>query len=131
MNKLIALCSFALSLYGCDVGDSTFVHRVTGYGADTLYSTVTAQSGVARFDCLSSASGQCYYTLFPRDCAAPRAHASAGKRSAYCAAPVERFVVAQGDSRQVPGLPRFRPCVSAQAATPRPDCAVPTPVAAL
>lgn len=131
MNKLIALCSFALSLYGCDVGDSTFVHRTHTDGTDTLYSTVVAQPGVARFDCLRSASGQCYYTLFPRDCALPAARASkTGNGSTNCAAPVERFAVAQGNSRQIPGLPRFRPCVSAEDATPRPDCEVPQPMAA-
>ena len=129
MNKLIALCYFVLSLYGCDVGGSTFVTRTHADGTDTLYSKAVVQGGVARFECLRSASGQCYYTLFPRDCASTPA--PTGKPIAGCLSePVERFAVAEGDSRQIPGLQRFHPCVSAEDRTPGADCEVPEPLAA-
>lgn len=131
MNKLIALCYFVLSLYGCDAGQSTFVHRSSVDGRATLDSKVVAQPGVARFDCLRSASGQCHYTLFPAQCAAAPASPSAGVRSVRCpAAPVRRFAVADGASRQIPGLAGFRVCVSAEGRTPRPDCGMPGPIAA-
>lgn len=129
MNKLIALCYFVLSLYGCDVGGSTFVHRAQTDGADTLHARAVVEGGVARFECLRSASGRCYYTVFPRDCASPPA--PTGERLARCLAmPVERFAVAEGDSRQVPGLRGIRPCVSAEEGPPGPDCQLPRPIAA-
>lgn len=137
MNKLIAVCYFVLSLYGCDVGGSTVVHRAQTDGSDILYSKVVAQPGVTRFECVRSASGRCYYTVFPRDCAsAPGSAArstsgsatesatkSTSKRIGRCpAAPVERFAIASGDRRQIPGLPSFHLCVSAEDAVPGPDC---------
>lgn len=133
MNKLIALCYFVLSLYGCDVGGSTFVHRTIVDGNDTLYSKVVAQPGVARFECVRSASGQCHYTLFARDCApaAGSTPGSTGKRSDRCGSePVERFAIATGGSRQIPALPRFHVCVSVEAGAPGPDCEVPEAMAA-
>ncbi len=129
MNKLIALCYFVLSLYGCDVGGNTFVHRTHVGGADTLYSKVVTQPGVARFQCLRSASGQCYYTLFPRDCASTPG--ATGKRSASCQSePVKHFAIAIGDSRWIAALQNFSLCVSAEDATPGPDCEVLEPMAA-
>lgn len=129
MNKLLALCYFVLSLYGCDVGGSTFVTRSHADGVDTLYSRVVAQSGVARFECLRSASGRCHYTVFAPACASPPA--ATGRRDGRCrSTPVERFAIAQGDSRQIAGLLRFRPCVSTQANAPGPDCELPAPIAA-
>ena len=133
MNKLIALCYFVLSLYGCDVGNSTFVHRARTDGADTLHARSVVEAGVARFECLRSASGRCYYTVFPRDCAAPSAaaRASGNTRSDRCRAePLDRFALAAGDSRQIAGLHRFRPCVSERDETPGPDCDLPASVAA-
>jgi hypothetical protein len=129
VNKLIALCYFVLSLYGCDVGGSTFVHRTQVGGTDTLYIERGAQPGVARFDCLRSASGRCYYTLFPRECAP--AHVPTGKRIDRCPTePVRHFAIANGGSHQVAGLQRFRMCVSAEDGTPGPDCGRPEPIAA-
>lgn len=131
MNKLIALFYFVLSLYGCDVGGSTFVHRSVG-GTDVLYSSVPAQPGVARFVCLRSDSGQCHYTLFPRACASTPASASTSgiDRIARCPADqVQRFAVAEGRSRRIPELQRFRLCVGAADGEPGTDCEMPEPIA--
>lgn len=128
MNKLLALCYFVLSLYGCDVGGSTFVDR-----SDTLYSKVMAQSGIARFECLRSASGQCHYSVFPGECAAAHAAApgavdgsssgSNDRRADRCPSdPVERFALTNGSSRLVPGLQHFHICVSSDDGAPGPDC---------
>lgn len=128
MNRLIAIASFVLSLYGCDVGGSTFVDRT-----DSVYSKVVAHAGVARFECLRSSSGQCYYTVFPRDCASASWWAlvpGAVSIDNCRPEPLERFAIAAGDSHQIPGLQRFRPCVSAQDAAPRPDCDLPAAIAA-
>lgn len=126
--KLSALLYFLLSLFGVDVGRSTFVDRVSIDGAQVVYSRATVEAGVARFECLRSASGQCHYTLFPRECAPPAANA---KQAADCLArPVERFAVANGDSRQISGLHDFRLCVSDEAGTSGRDCQVPEPMAA-
>lgn len=126
--KLMALFYFVLSLFGCDVDGSTFVTRTSVDGADTLYSKAHVEAGVARFECLRSASGRCYYTVFPRDCASTRG--STDKRADSCLSePVERFAIANGDSRQIPGLQSFRLCVSAEDGAPGPDCEVPEPIA--
>lgn len=134
MNKLIAIVSFALSLYGCDVGGSTYVHRSSADGSDVLYSKVVAKPGIARFECLRSASGRCFYTLYPRGCDAAPANgtATAGEQAAPCVPrPVERFALAKGESRQVTALSDFRMCVSTEADDDIPGCEAPEPIAAL
>ena len=126
MTKLLSLCYFLLSLYGCDVAGSTYVHRDSSNGNDIMHSKVVAQPGVARFECLRSASGQCHYTLFPRRCA-PTA---AGVPAAGCRSePIAQFSIANGDSRLMPGLQRFRLCVSAEGGAPGADCDAAEPIA--
>ena len=126
MTKFLSLCYFLISLYGCDVAGSTYVHRASSNGADILHSKVVAQPGVARFECLRSASGQCHYTLFPRRCAA----AAAGATAAACPSePIAQFSLANGDSRLMPGLQRFRLCVSARDGAPDPGCDPAEPMA--
>jgi len=105
--KFQALLYFVLSLFGCDVGKSTFVDRIVHDGAPALDSRTVVEAGVARFECLRSASGQCYYTLFPRECAA-----SDAKDARCLTTPIRRFAVADGDTRQIAGLRDFRLCVS-------------------
>lgn len=130
MTKLLTLCYFLLWLYGCDVAGSTWVHRASANGSDILHSKVVAQPGVARFECLRSASGQCHYTLFPRACTSPAG--PKGGTGADCPSePIGHFSIADGDSRLVPGLQRFRVCVSAEGGAPEPDCQAPVRVAAL
>lgn len=123
--KLPALLYFVLSLFGCDVGRSTFVDRISVDGAHALYSRATVEAGVARFECLRSATGHCYYTVFPRDCGAGSA-----KGGACNEPPLQRFAVANGDSRQIAGLHDFRLCVSDRYATPEAGCRMPEPTAA-
>ncbi len=133
MNKLIAILSFALSLYGCDIGGNTTIHRSSADGSDVLYSKVVAKPGYARFECLTSASGQCFYTLYPRGCAtAPTAAARPTETPhARCATtPVERFALASGQSRQIPALSAFRMCVSTDADAAIPGCEPPEALAA-
>ncbi|MDQ3510194.1 MAG: hypothetical protein M3414_00605 [Pseudomonadota bacterium] len=122
MNKLIALCYFLLSLYGCDIGGSTLIHHTQTDGATALHSKVIERPGLARLECVQSASGQCHYTLFPRRCA---------DRGVNCqAAPVKHFVLADGGSLQVVNLQRVDVCVSAEAEIFDPDCATPQAVSA-
>lgn len=122
--KFQALLYFLLSLFGCDVGKSTFVDRIVHDGATSLDSRTVVEAGVARFECLSSASGQCYYTLFPRDCSA------SNKKDAGCQVkPIRQFAVADGDTRQIAGLRDFRLCVSDENGAAAPGCLVPEPTA--
>lgn len=130
MNRLIAMCSFLLSLYGCDVGQSTFVHHVRVDGADILHSRVVAQAGNMRFECLGSASGQCHYTVEPNDCAVG-ASPGASPVDRCVMRPVERFSLTRGETRRVPGTDAGRVCVSADAAEPGPACEVMETVLAL
>lgn len=113
MDKFTALLYFMLSLLGFDTGGDTLVHRTSVDGADTLHSRTTVQAGVARFECLRSASGRCHYLVLPRDCTPD----SASRTTAGCASrPVERFALDNGDSRQIAGLQNFRLCVSTDVA---------------
>jgi hypothetical protein len=130
MSKIAALCYFVLSLYGCDIGTQNYVNRTTADGREALHSRATVQAGVARFECVRSASGRCHYAVFDRDdcVAAPREGRAA---PAGCVAePVERFALAAGDSRHVPGLTGFRLCVGTDAAGARADCTAGEAVAA-
>jgi hypothetical protein len=125
--RLSALFFYVLSLFGCDVGRDTFVDRVSIDGAQALYSKATVEAGVARFECVRSASGQCHYTLFPRECDAAGAST---KGNADCLSrPIQQFAVANGDSRQIAGLRDFRLCVSDGQAAPAPGCQAPQPTA--
>ena len=122
--KFQALLYFVLSLFGCDVGRSTFVDRIMHDGAYTLDSRTVVEAGVARFECLRSTSGQCYYTLFPRDCSA------ADKKDTGCLArPIRQFAVADGDTRQIAGLRDFRLCVSDENVLAGAGCRMPAPKA--
>lgn len=134
MQKLIAIVSFALSLYGCDTGGSTYVHRSSADGSDVLHSKVVARPGVARFECLRSASGKCFYTLYPRGCDGATATGArpADEQATPCVPrPVERFALAKGESRQVTALSDFRMCVSTEADDDIPGCEPVEAVAAL
>ncbi|MDQ3206740.1 MAG: hypothetical protein M3Q40_09630 [Pseudomonadota bacterium] len=121
MNRLIAMCSFLLSLYGCDVGQSTFVHRTRMDGADILHSRVVAHAGHTRFECLRSASGQCHFTVLPGDCMSAAARATSPIERCVMRPP-ERFSVAGGQARKVPGTVVGRVCVSVDTTTADPHC---------
>lgn len=115
ITKLAALLSFALSLFGCHVDGTTWSHRILGDHGDALYSKAWAKDGRARFECVQSSSGQCWYTLFPVDC----------KDDACVAKPLTHFALVRGDQRQFTGLPEFRFCVTRDATLPPPDCREP------
>lgn len=134
MNKLIAIVSFALSLYGCDVGGSTYVHRSSADGNDVLYSKVVAKPGFTRFECLASASGQCHYTLYAGDCPPPSTQGSSNTPPpAHGCQPkrAKHFALASGDSRRMPTLSRFRMCVSTDSKAAIPGCDPASPMASL
>ena len=115
VTRLAALLSFALSLFGCHVDGTTWSHRILGDHGDALYSKAWAKDGRARFECVQSSSGQCWYTLFPVDC----------KDDACVAKPLTHFALVRGDQRQFTGLPEFRFCVTRDATLPPPDCREP------
>src|SRR5262249_47311956 len=94
---------------------STYVNRVNVDGIDALYSKVTVEAGVTRFECLRSVTGECYYTVFPPSCAN-------AKDNRCDPLPVEKFALAKGDSRQLTGLPNFRLCVSGSSEAVAADC---------
>ena len=119
MDKLFALLAFLASLAGCEGARDTLVHRVVDDGTDLLFSRAAVQDGVARLECVRSASGTCHYLLLPRVCATAPA----------CRHDARRFVVAQGESRQVTGLTAFRLCVSGDGRdAPAAQCATTTAV---
>ncbi len=111
--KFLALIYFVLSLFGCDIGGSSYVTRTTVDGTDTLYSQATTQAGVARFECLRSASGACHYRVYAHGCA-PTSGPDQTPSGSCESDPIERFTVARGESRQIAGLTGFDLCVSAE-----------------
>lgn len=112
MTKLIALLQFLLALAGCSPGGTTWTSRVDD-GRVALHSKASVQDGVARFECVRSSSGACHYTLYPDAC---------DGEAACQLAPLQRFSVASGDSRQLTGMVGFRPCVRLDDALPGADC---------
>ena len=112
MSKFIALLQFLLALSGCSVGGTTYTNRIDS-DQIRLTSKAHVQDGVARFNCVESSSGRCHYTLYPDACA--------GKADCQLA-PLQRFTVARGESRQIAGLVEFRPCVATTGAAMSADC---------
>ena len=119
MKTFIAVIAYALSLFGIDVGSHVRTDRVQSNGVDVLYSQVTTRPTGTHFECVRSASGQCYYTVVPQQC-----RTLTGTGTTDCVAqPVERFALANGQARQVAALSTVRVCVSAQArGGPVADC---------
>jgi hypothetical protein len=93
-----------------DVGGTTYVTRTTSNGATTLESRAEVKSGVARFECIRSASGHCHYTVMPAECARTRVRAP-WPVDPCPAQDVRRFALVAGDARSVAGLSAFRLCV--------------------
>ena len=118
MKTAIALVLYVLSLCGIDVSNETRIDRIVSNGTDVLYSRVVARPNGTRIECLRSASGQCYYTVFPKQCAT-----ASGRPPVDCLSkPVERFALAKGDSRRMPSLAPSSLCVSADAKVRGPGC---------
>ena len=118
MKTFLAVIAYTLSLFGIDVGSHIRTDRVQSNGADVLYSKVVSQPTGTRFECVRSASGQCYYTVFPQHCTTVP-----GTGTVDCTAqPAEHFALARGDTRRMAALPTLRMCVSAVAAVASADC---------
>lgn len=113
MNNFIAAIYFLLAMFGYDAGSTTVITRASVDGADVIYSRTRIMAGIARFECITSASGKCHYTLFPRLCASA---------TGDCTPPPERFTMAAGATREVVGMPPFDACVSRDAIALAPDC---------
>lgn len=113
MDKLFALAAFLLSLFGFDTSRSTFVNREVFDGRELLHARATLEAGVARFECLASTSGLCYWSVSPMRCAA--------SDTPCTPAPLRRFALAVDDSRQVTGVSQLRLCVGADARA-KPAC---------
>lgn len=111
MKTFIAIIAYALSLFGIDVGSHTRIDHVSSNGTDVLYSKIVSQQTSTRFECVRSASGHCYYTVYGGDCAAGVAKAA----SVCVPTAVAHFSLAGGESRQVAALPLSRLCVGMQA----------------
>lgn len=116
MRNLIAAIYFLLSLFGCEIGGTTTVTRSIVDGMDIIHSRTRVQAGIARFECIASATGECHYTLFPSKCAS--ADRNCAKR------PLDRFTLPRGDRREVVGLPKFDTCVAQDDAALAKDCGV-------
>ena len=121
MRNLMASLYFLLSLLGCDGGGTTYATRATVDGQDVVYGTARVRAGIVQFECLRSASGQCHYTVYPRECTADPAPAS--PPPACAPLPVERFTLKAGARRDVVGMsPTFELCVSHDARPLTRDC---------
>lgn len=104
MRNLSAAIYFLLALFGCESGGTTTITRSVSNGVDLIHASTRVKAGVARFECLASTSGECHYTLLPPQCASS---------STPCKeAPIDRFSIKTGESREVVGLPQFSACVS-------------------
>lgn len=115
MDTLLAILFQLLALAGVDVGGATFVNRATSNGTTTLESRAEVSSGVARFQCMRSATGHCHYAVLPARCTG--AGRAPWPTSRCPTDAVERFSLAAGESRRVAGLARFELCVGGDPAT--------------
>ena len=114
MQSIITTIYFLLTLFGFEGNGTTVITRSTNNGADVIYSRTHIQSGVARFECIASASGKCHYTVFPRKCASLDGNCGGQ--------PLDRLTVPAGSTLEVAGLPAFDACVSQSNATTERDC---------
>ena len=113
MRNVLALLYYLLAVVGCSGGQITDIRSETD-GRDVLHGRIELRAGVAKFECLASATGQCHFSLFDPSCADP---------AATCAKPPERFALAQGATREIVGLPAgFKPCVDTVGESLRVDC---------
>jgi hypothetical protein len=112
MHNLIAAVYFLLALFGYDGGGTLVVTRSMTDGVDAIHSRIRVTAGIARFECIASASGECHYTLFRRECASATGNCT----------PAERFTMAAGATREVVGMPPFDACVARDDTALAKDC---------
>lgn len=123
MRNLMALLYYLCALFGCNVGGTSIEHHTVVDGVDIIDSRVRVTERIARFECKTSRSGQCHYSLFRSDCpgAAPAAGAAPDPRCAQ--PPVERFALAAGSTREIVGIAEgFKVCVTEDGAAVGADC---------
>ncbi len=118
MKTFLAIIAYALSLFGIQLGHQVRIDRVTSNDTDVLYSKVVASPTSTRFECLRSASGQCYYTVVPQACAmtSPNAARECAVRQA------QHFALAKGGTRQLASIGNAQLCVSGDARVVGADC---------
>ncbi|MFC4763933.1 hypothetical protein [Dyella koreensis] len=105
MRNLLAVIYYVLAMVGCTGGRTIEMHSMTD-GHDRVHGVVHLQAGVAKFECVGSASGQCHFVLFSAACP------DVGVDKACDAPPLERLALAVGASRELVGLPvEFKACV--------------------
>ncbi|WP_266170488.1 hypothetical protein [Dyella subtropica] len=119
MRSVLAFIYYLLALVGCTGGSTTEI-RSSADGRDVVHGRVHVQAGLATFECLGSASGQCHFVLFPAECGVV---AAVGKR---CQAPsFKHLALAVGTSQELGDLPaEFKTCVVEQGGDVAPDCLV-------
>ena len=117
MKTVLAIILWTLSLFGIEVGSHVRVDHILAQDTDVLTGRVVARPAATRVDCVRSASGQCYYTVFADACTPmPAAH------DGRCDQPIDHFALANGQRRKLTTLANVRVCVRADATVARPDC---------
>jgi len=98
MHYLTMLLGSLLSMLGfSEPPGQTSVTRISG--EHSLLSRTTVRQGVARFQCLQSESGGCFYQLYREQC-------GTGPGAQVCnREPLTDFVVVVGTTREMTGLP--------------------------
>ena len=112
MSKTLASSLLLLALCACKPKGTVHIHLVGDADGYTLHSKAHVLDGVARFQCKTSGSGRCHFTLYPKGC----------DNSACTQAPLRRFAVAHGQTLQLNGVGDFRLCVSIDATPQNPEC---------
>ena len=121
MQLLTTLLHVLLALFGVDTGGDTFSHRDTIDGIDRLYSIAKVESGMARFQCIASDSGNCYYTVFPASC--NDGPSLVGTHIGRCdAGPPREFALPAGGEREIAGLDVRALCVRGDETPVLEDC---------
>jgi len=121
MQLLTTLLHVLLALFGIHTGGDTFSHRDSIDGNDRLYSIARVESGIARFRCIASDSGNCYYTVFPASCV--DAASLVGTHIGRCDAdPPRKFALPAGGEREIAGLDVRALCVRSDEAPVGDDC---------
>ncbi len=125
-SALSCLFSMLAALAACAPADQVLVVRARANGAWQVDARARIAGGIATFECLHSASRNCYFTLFDNGCVAGR------DSTTRCSAKVlEQFSLAVDTRRELQGLSEFRMCVSHRPGQVRPDCTLESDRAAL
>ena len=118
MKTVFAIIAWTLSLFGIEVGSQVRVDHIRSQGTDVLTSRVVARPAGTGVECVRSASGHCYYTVFADACTPATAALGAHcERKA-----IGHFALANGGHRQLATLSPTAVCVRADATVARSDC---------